>query len=121
MDIALWIDSGVLAAAYVVAGILKSTQPKTKLAQSLPWTEDFSAGTVRFIGITELLGGIGLILPWLTGVAPVLTPLAATGLVIIQAGAIVVHRRREELTVIPMNALLLLLALFVAGFRFAAL
>lgn len=121
MDIALWIASGLLAAAYVFAGINKATQPKAKLATSLPWTEDFSAGTIKFIGIAELLGGIGLILPWLTDIAPVLTPLAATGLVIVQAAAIVVHLRRGEAKVIPFNALLLLLALFVAIARFAAL
>ncbi|WP_448071301.1 DoxX family protein [Georgenia yuyongxinii] len=121
MDLALWIASGLLAAAYVLAGITKATQPKAKLEASLPWTEDFSAGTVRFIGVAELLGGIGLTLPWLTGIAPVLTPLAATGLVIVQAAAIVVHLRRREAKVIPFNALLLLLALFVAVFRFAAL
>lgn len=121
MDIALWIASGVLAAMYIIAGITKATQPKDKLEKSLPWTEDFSAGTVRFIGIAELLGGIGLILPWLTGIAPVLTPLAATGLVIIQVLAIGVHVRRNEQKVLPMNIGLLLLALFVAIFRFAAL
>lgn len=121
MIIALWIVSGVLAAMYVFAGINKATQPNTKLAGSLPWAEDYSPGTIKFIGIAELLGGIGLILPWLTGIAPVLTPLAATGLVIIQAAAIIVHLRRDEAKVIPFNTVLLLLALFVAIFRFTAL
>ncbi|WP_454050574.1 DoxX family protein [Cellulomonas sp. Marseille-Q8402] len=121
MDIALWITSGLLAVAYIGAGITKSTQPKAKLDQSLPWAQDYSAGTVRFIGIAELLGGIGLILPWLTGIAPVLTPIAATGLVVVQALAIAVHVRRKEAKVIPMNAVLLLLALFVAVARFATL
>ena len=121
MNSALWIASGVLAAAYVLAGIMKTTQAQDKLATSLPWTEDFSTGTVRFIGTAELLGGIGLILPWLTDIAPVLTPLAATGLVIIQALAIRVHVRRGEAKVTPFNAVLLLLALFVAIGRFATL
>jgi uncharacterized membrane protein len=121
MDIALWITSGLLAVAYVGAGITKSTQPKAKLDASLPWAQDYSAGTVRLIGIAELLGGLGLVLPWLTGIAPVLTPLAATGLVVVQALAIAVHVRRKESKVIPMNAVLLLLALFVAVARFATL
>ena len=69
----------------------------------------------------EILGAIGLILPWLTGIAPVLTPLAAIGLVIVQALAIVVHLRRNEAKVIPVNLILLLLALFVAIVRFTAL
>lgn len=121
MDIALWIASGLLAAMYVYAGITKATQPKDKLDKSFPWAQDFSPGTVKLIGVAELLGGIGLILPWLTGIAPVLTPLAAAGLAVIQILAIVVHVRRNEQKVIPLNVVLLLLALFVAIFRFAAL
>ncbi|MFD2758325.1 DoxX family protein [Gulosibacter faecalis] len=120
MDIALWIVSGVLAAAYVLAGTMKTFRPQEKLAD-LPWTQHYSAGTVKFIGIAELLGGIGLILPWLTGIAPVLTPLAASGLALVQALAIIHHLRHGERKPLPMNAGLLLAALFVAVFRFASL
>ena len=121
MNIAVWIVSGLLAAAYLIAGLNKVTQPKVKLVGSLPWTEDFSPATLKFIGIVEVLGAIGLILPWLTGIAPVLTPLAATGLVIVQALAVVVHLRRHEAKVLPINLVLLLLALFVAVVRFTSL
>jgi hypothetical protein len=122
MNIVVWIVSGLLAAAaYLFAGLNKATRPKAKLVDSLPWAEDFSPATIKFIGTMEILGAIGLILPWLTGIAPVLTPLAATGLVIIQALAIVVHLRRKEAKVTPVNLILLLLALFVAITRFAAL
>lgn len=121
MDIALWIVSGVLAAAYLTAGIMKTFTPKEKLQTSLPWAEDFSPATIKVIGISEALGAIGLILPWLTGIAPVLTPIAAAGLVIVQLLAIIVHIRRGETKVIVFNAVLLLAALFVAVFRFAAL
>ncbi len=121
MDIALWITSGILAAAYILAGIMKTLQPKEKLLANLPWTEDYAPATIKFIGIAELLGGIGLVLPWLTGVAPVLTPIAATGLAIIQVLAIVAHLRRGEAKVIAFNAVLLLAAVFIAVFRFAAL
>jgi uncharacterized membrane protein len=121
MNIAVWIVSGLLAAAYLFAGLNKATRPKAKLVATLPWTEDFTPATIKFIGIMEIIGAIGLIVPWLTGIAPVLTPLAATGLVIIQALAIVVHFRRGEAKVVPMNAVLLLAALFVAITRFAAL
>jgi hypothetical protein len=114
MDIALWIVTGILAAAVLAAGSVKAFVPKDKLATSLAWTEDSSAGTVRFIGISEILGAIGLVLPWLTGIAPILTPLAAVGLAIIQALAIPVHLRRGEQKVVPVNIVLLLLALFVA-------
>jgi hypothetical protein len=121
MDIALWIVSGLLAAAYIFAGLNKTLSPKSKLAASLPWTKDFSPGTVKFIGIVEFLGGLGLILPWLTGITPVLTALAATGLVLVQLLAAIVHIRRGEPKALPINAVLFLAALFVAVFRFAAL
>ena len=121
MDIALWIVSGVLAAAYVVAGANKALRPKRQLAATLPWTEDFSNATVTFIGVVEVLGGIGLVLPWLTGIAPALTPIAATGLVLVQLLAMVVHVRRKEPGALPINLVLLLAALFVAIFRFGAL
>ena len=121
MNIALWIVAGLLAAAYLVAGLLKSTQPKDTLQKSMPRVEDYSAGTVRLIGIAEILGALGLVLPQATGIAPILTPIAATGLVVIQALALRAHARRGEKQVIPVNVVLLLLALFVAVGRFAGL
>jgi DoxX-like family len=57
MNVFLWILQIVLAAMFALAGVQKSTQPKEKLVTRLPWVEDFSAGTVRLIGIVELLGG----------------------------------------------------------------
>ena len=122
MEIALWVVSGVLAAAYLFAGANKALTPKDKLvAGGLAWGEDFSPGTIKVIGVVEILGAIGLIVPWLTGILPVLTPIAATGLVLVQLLAIIVHFRRHEAKVVPMNLLLLLAALFIAIFRFAAL
>ena len=52
---------------------MKTFVPKDRLATNLAWTADYSAGTVRLIGIAEVLGAIGLVLPWLTGIAPILT------------------------------------------------
>lgn len=120
MDIALWVVSGLLAVAYVFAGATKALRPKHQL-NNLPWTKEYSAATVKFIGVVEVLGGLGLILPWLTGIAPVLTPIAASGLVLVQLLAIIHHLRHREAKVLPINIVLLLLALFVAIFRFAAL
>lgn len=120
MDIALWIASGLLAFAYITAGIMKSFRPQEKLA-SLPWTQEYSAGTVKFIGAAELLGGIGLVLPWLTGTAAVLTPVAAVGLVVVQLLAMLHHIRHHEVKSLPINAVLLLAALFIAVGRFAQL
>lgn len=121
MNIALWIVTGVLAAMYLMAGLLKAISAKEKLAGSLPWVEDYRSGTVKFIGIAEILGALGLVLPWLTGIAPPLTPLAAVGLVVVQVLAISVHVRRGEQKVLAFNILLLVAALFVAILRFAQL
>ena len=118
MNIALWIVAGVLALAFLAAGLMKVSQPKEKLATSMGWVDDFSPGTVKFIGVMEVLGAIGLILPAATGIAPVLTPLAATGLAVTMILAAIVHGRRGEPQMIIVNAVLLVLALFVAIMRF---
>ncbi len=118
MNIALWIVAGVLALAFLAAGLMKVSQPKEKLAASMGWVDDFSPGTVKFIGTMEILGAIGLILPAAIGIAPVLTPLAATGLAITMILAAIVHGRRGEPQMIIVNAVLLVLALFVAIMRF---
>jgi uncharacterized membrane protein YphA (DoxX/SURF4 family) len=118
MNVFLWIVQIGLAAAFVLAGVMKATQPKEKLASNLPWVEDFSAGTVRLIGVAELLGGIGLILPAATGIAPILTPIAATCLAVVMVLAAITHIRRKEPSGVAVNAVLLLLCAFVAWGRF---
>ncbi len=118
MNIALWIVAVLLAGVFLMAGAMKATRPKEKLAPSLPWVEDFSAGTVRFIGVVEVLGAIGLILPAALGIVPILTPLAAAGLAITMVLAAIVHVRRGETRNIGVNVVLFALAVFVAVMRF---
>ncbi|WP_432197523.1 DoxX family protein [Streptomyces sp. bgisy027] len=118
MNVFLWILQAVLAAMFAMAGVMKSTQPKDKLVGQLPWVADFSPGTVRFIGIVEFAAALGLILPAATGIAPVLTPLAATGLVVVMVLAAITHARRKEPSAIAFNAVLLILAALVAWGRF---
>jgi len=119
MNTVLWVVQGVLAAMFLFAGLTKATQPRENLITQLGgWVEDFSAGQVKTIGVLEVLAGIGLILPALTGILPVLTPIAAAGLVITMIGAIVVHVRRKEYSALGMNLLLLALSAFVAWGRF---
>ena len=117
MNTALWIIPILLAAAFGLAGVLKSTQGR-KLKDKMPWVEDFSDRTVRFIGVMELLGAIGLALPAATGIATWLTPLAAVGLAVVMVLAIGTHLRRREPQVLPANLVLGLLAAFVAWQRF---
>jgi uncharacterized membrane protein len=118
VNVVLWILQWVLAVAFAVAGVLKSTQPKEKLAPQMPWVEDFSPSTVRFIGVVEFLGALGLVLPALTGIAPILTPLAATGIAVIMLLAAVVHARRKEPSGIAVTVVILVLAAIVAWGRF---
>lgn len=121
MDIAFWVIQGLLALAFGMAGFMKLTQPKEKIQEQMGWVEDFSQGTVRIIGLLELLAAIGLILPSITGILPILTPIAAAGLVLVMVGAAVTHFRRGEMPMIPVNLVLMALAAVVVYGRFIAL
>jgi len=119
MNTALWIAQGLLAAMYLMAGVIKTFQT-TKAKEQMPWAKERSDGFVRFVGISELLGALGLILPLVTGILPWLTPLAAIGLIIIQLLAIFTeHLPKKEYNVIPINVVLLALAVFVVFGRWA--
>lgn len=117
MNVFLWIVQAILAAAFAMSGLVKAAQPMTKLADTYPWVRDFSAATVRFIGVVEVLGAIGLIVPAATGIAPVLTPIAAAGLAVLMVLAATVHIRRKEAEV-SITAVLFVIAAFVAWARF---
>lgn len=119
MNIALWIAQVLLAGMYGMSGSMKTFQtPKAK--ETLPWAKDRTDGFVRFVGTSELLGALGLILPILTDILPWLTPLAAVGLSLIQLLAIfTVHLPKKEYQVIPVNVVFLALSIFVAYGRFA--
>jgi hypothetical protein len=120
MNVALWIAAGVLAAVLLVAGISKMLMPKEKLL-TFPgsgWVEDFSPGALRGIATLELLGAVGLILPAVLDIAPVLVPLAATGAALLFAGAVITRFRRGEKLTILVDLAYLALAVFVAWGRF---
>ena len=119
MNLALWIVAGVLAAGFLISGLMKALKPREELAKSgMTWVEDFSPGMVRAIGVLEALAAVGLILPAVLDIAPVLVPLAALGLVLTMIGAVVVHVPRKEYPAIAPGAVLLVLAAFVAWGRF---
>lgn len=107
----------LLAVVLVMAGGLKVVQGKAKLleVQRMAWVENFSDATIRTIGALEVAAAAGLILPWGLGIAPVLTPLAAVGVVAIQAGAMLIHRRRGEMQIFLMNAAIAVMAAVVVG------
>ena len=99
MNTALWIMAGVLAAAYLAGGTTLLLMPKERyrsLAASQQWVDDFTAGHLKAIGATKVVGAAGLVLPPALGVAPVLVPLAAGGLMLVMAGAATTRFRRSE-------------------------
>ncbi|MFI5075148.1 MAG: DoxX family protein, partial [Actinomycetales bacterium] len=104
--------------AFLIAGTTKVLTPKEKLRERMAWVDDFSQTSVRLIGTAEILGAVGLILPAAAGIAPILTPIAAVGLVIIMIGAAITHVRRKEPAIVPVNIVLLVLAVIVAWGRF---
>ena len=118
MDIALWIAAGLLAVAFAMAGLMKLSKPKEELHGSMAWTEDFSQSQIKAIGTVEVLGAIGLVVPPLVGVAEWLSPVAAVGLALTMVGAALTHIKRKEGGMVPVNLVLMALAVFVAWGRF---
>jgi len=118
MNTATWIIQGILAAAFFMAGYMKSTTSIEKLNEKMSWTKDSSSGLIRFIGLSELFAALGLILPMALNILPILTAIAAAALVIVMILAIATHMRRKEYKEVGMNVVLGGLALFVTIVRF---
>ena len=121
MNIILWVVQVLLAGMFGMAGIMKTFQT-AKAKEQMPWAKNRSDTFVRFVGVVELLGALGLFLPLMTGILPWLTPLAAAGLAAIQLLAIFTeHLPKKEYNVIPINILLLALSIFVVAGRWVLL
>jgi uncharacterized membrane protein YphA (DoxX/SURF4 family) len=121
MNIALWVAQILLAAMFGMAGVMKTFQT-AKAKEQLPWAKDRSDGFVRFVGTSELLGALGLVLPLLTGILPWLAVLAAAGLLLIQLLAIFTeHLPKKEYNVIPINLILITISVFIVVGRLALL
>lgn len=120
MNLALWIVACLLAALFLIAGTNKLIIPKDKLAKAPGggWVDDFSANFLRTLGVVEILAAIGLILPALLDITPVLVPIAAVGLTTIMTGAVIIRIRRRETKMMLLNVFYLALAAFVALGRF---
>jgi uncharacterized membrane protein YphA (DoxX/SURF4 family) len=123
VNTALWIIAGVLAFAFFGSGVMKLVQSKDKLVASPTggWAADWRPASIKWVGLAEIAGAVGLILPALLHIAPILVPLAAVGLILVMIGAAVVHARRHELPNVAICVVLLLLAAFVAWGRFGPL
>jgi hypothetical protein len=113
--IAYWIVAGVLALVYLFAGGTKLVWSHAQLEQSgMTWAAGANPAVVKLVGIVEILGALGLILPPLLSTAAFLAPLAAIGLILVQAVAIGIHMQMRDLKSLPVNITLLLLG-FVAA------
>lgn len=117
MNIVIWIFQGLLAAMFGMAGSMKSFQSKEKLAEKIPMAKEGKMALVRFIGITELLGAIGVIVPQLTNILPILTPLAAVGLAIIMVLASLLHLKEGDMKKTAFTLMLQAMSIAVAYYR----
>jgi hypothetical protein len=109
----------VLALVFAVAGSVKLIRPRDQLAQTLGgWVHDFPAPLLKPLGLAELLGAVGLIVPPLVRIAPTLTPVATSGLLLTMIGAILTHARRREYPNVAINVLLAITAGVIAWGRF---
>jgi hypothetical protein len=107
MELAYWITAALLAVFYLYAGGKKVTQSREQLEPMMGWVDRVPMPLVRTIGVLEILGAAGLILPPLVGIAPWLAIAAAIGLVLIQIGGIALHLSRGEAGKIGLNIALL--------------
>lgn len=118
MKVVLWILQLALAVQFTLAGLAKLTTPYAELAAEQVYARPFAPWMIIAIGVAELLGAIGVILPALTRVLPVLTPIAATGLGLTMIGAAIVNVTQGAAGAVPLNAGLLVIAAIVAWGRF---
>jgi uncharacterized membrane protein YphA (DoxX/SURF4 family) len=112
MNVALWIVQVLLGALFLFAGAMKFIMPVEEMTKQMP--VPMSGTFLHFIGVVELLGGLGMILPGLLRIRPGLTPLAACGLVIIMIGATVITLMAGSVPPALMPLAVGLLAAFVA-------
>ncbi|MBS1624735.1 MAG: DoxX family protein [Bacteroidetes bacterium] len=121
MNTIVWIIQGLLAAFFLMAGtgkISKSTEEHIKERHILPGQ---SAMPIRLLGVAELLGCIGIIMPWAMGICRVLTPIAALGFATVMIGAIAIQARRRDYTMLAVPVVLLVFCGIVAWYRFSYL
>lgn len=115
LRIGLWCAQIALAIVFALAGGMKVSTPAAQLVKMMPGVP---LAFIRFIGIAELAGAIGVILPALTRIAPVLTPLASSGFVVVMGSAAILHLVRGQWSELVVVIVLGALAYFVAWGRF---
>jgi putative oxidoreductase len=117
LNIVLWVGQAILALMFLMAGFMKVTTPIVELAAQQPWVEQMPEALVRFIGISEILGALGLMLPAALRIKPQLTAWAAGGLSVVMLLATFFHASRGEFSAIIMNIILGTIAVFITWGR----
>ncbi|MCO4748386.1 MAG: DoxX family protein [Proteobacteria bacterium] len=118
LHIGLWAVQGLLAAMFLMTGVMKLTTGQEELvAQGMAWAGRVPPELILFIGVSQLLGAIGLILPSVLRIKPVLTPIAAAALGLVMVLAAAEHSMAGEFSSVPVNAVLFSLTAFVAWGR----
>jgi len=114
MNTILWIAQGILAATFFYSGLCKSTLPEHRLiARGQTGVAGLQPAKIRFIGVSEIAGSIGIILPWALNIAPFLTTASAACFALVMLLAAPIHYRLKEPGNVATNIVLLLLSLFV--------
>ena len=117
LNVLLWIAQSLLAAMFLMAGFTKVATPIDQLAVAMPWVAQVPAAEIKFIGVSEILGALGLLLPSALRIKPRLTVLAAIGLGLVMILALAFHMSRGEFSAIPTNIVLVSFAAFIAWGR----
>lgn len=112
-NIGIWVAQVLGAGLFIMSGVMKTLTPIPELSAMMPWAGEYSATFVRFIGVVDVAGGLGLLLPSLTRIMPRLTVIAAAACVLLQVLAIGFHAMRGEFEVLPLNVVYIALALTV--------
>ena len=120
MDTTLWIAAGLLALVALTGGFTKTFIPKEKLEhhEGAAWTRGVSPAFVKTLGVLELLAAIGLILPAMVDVAPVMVPVTAVCWVALMIGAMITHGRLGQFKLVMLNVVYVAIAVFITVGRF---
>ena len=114
MTIALWVAQGFAALVFLLTGALKVVTPKEKLVDKMHWAATWPPGRIKLLGLAEVAGALGLVLPAALHIAPVLTPIAAVCLAVLMLGAVQTHRRLHE-SFVPALVLAVVCVAIAAG------
>lgn len=120
MNLALWIATGLLAVLALVSGITKTFVPKERLLAAhsgAEWIRNASAGFVKTLGVLELLAAVGLTLPAVLDIAPVMVPVTAVCWILLMVGAMITHGRLGQYRLVMLNSVYLVLAAFIVWGR----